>query len=102
MARFEAKPSRFPKASGKRSNEPGRAPRSAREMLERCEQALPLPDLMHWLLQQEPDGATDELLYWFSRLSRDSRFRRERLQRRDYLTREHQISLSSYALAGQP
>ncbi|MNF63551.1 hypothetical protein D3C84_452570 [compost metagenome] len=67
-------------------------------MLERCEQALPLPDLMVWLLQQEPEGATDELLYWFSRLSRDARFQRERLERRDYLTAEHQVSLSSFAL----
>jgi hypothetical protein len=41
-------------------------------MLERCEDALPMPDLMTWLLEQEPDGATDELLYWFSRLSRES------------------------------
>lgn len=67
-------------------------------MIERCEQALPLPDLMAWLLEQEPDGATDELLYWFSRLSRDGRFQRERLERRDYLTAEHQVSLSSFAL----
>lgn len=102
LARFEAKPTQFPKASGKRSGEATRAPRTAREMLERCEQALPLPDLMDWLLQQEPGGATDELLYWFSRLSRDNRFQRERLERRDYLTREHQLSLSSYALIGQP
>ena len=102
LARFEAKPTQFPKASGKRSNESTRAPRTAREMLERCEQALPLPDLMTWLVQQEPDGATDELLYWFSRLSRDNRFQRERLERSEYLTREHQLSLSSYALIGQP
>lgn len=102
LARFEAKPTQFPKASGKRSGEATRAPRTAREMLERCEQALPLPDLMDWLLQQEPGGATDELLYWFSRLSRDNRFQRERLERRDYLTREHQLNLSSYALIGQP
>ena len=102
LARFEAKPTQFPKASGKRSNESTRAPRTAREMLERCEQALPLPDLMTWLVQQEPDGATDELLYWFSRLSRDNRFQRERLERSEYLTREHQLSLSSYALTGQP
>jgi len=67
-------------------------------MLERCEDALPLPDLMVWLLEQEPDGATDELLYWFSRLSRDKRFARERLERRDYFTQEHQVSLSSFAL----
>ena len=102
LARFEVKPTQFPKASGKRSNQATRAPRTAREMLERCEQALPLPDLMTWLVQQEPEGATDELLYWFSRLSRDSRFQRERLERREYLTREHQLSLSSYALVGQP
>ena len=102
LARFEAKPTQFPKASGKRSNQATRAPRTAREMLERCEQALPLPDLMTWLVQQEPEGATDELLYWFSRLSRDSRFQRERLERREYLTREHQLSLSSYALVGSP
>ena len=102
LARFEAKPTQFPKASGKRSNLATRAPRTAREMLERCEQALPLPDLMTWLVQQEPEGATDELLYWFSRLSRDSRFQRERLERREYLTREHQLSLSSYALVGSP
>lgn len=102
LARFEAKPIRFPKSGTARKGESARAPRTAREMLERCEQALPLPDLMDWLMQQEPDGATDELLYWFSRLSRDSRFQRERLERRDYLTREHQLSLSSYALIGQP
>lgn len=98
LARFEPKPTQFPRASSSRKGEPPRAPRTAREMIERCEQALPLPDLMVWLLEQEPDGATDELLYWFSRLSRDGRFQRERLERRDYLTREHQVSLSSYAL----
>ena len=67
-------------------------------MIERCEQALPLPDLMLWLLEQEPKGATDELLYWFSRLSRDNRFQRDRLERRDYQTAEHELSLCSYAL----
>jgi hypothetical protein len=67
-------------------------------MIERCQQALPLPDLMAWLLEQEPEGATDELLYCFSRLSRDSRFQRDRLERREYLTREHRVSLSSFAL----
>ena len=100
LARFEAKPKQFPKASGTRKNELPRAPRTAREMLERCEQALPLPDLMTWLLEQEPEGATDEVLYWFSRLSRDSRFQRERLVRREYLTAEHRVSLSSFALVG--
>ncbi|RJG10459.1 hypothetical protein D3879_20870 [Pseudomonas cavernicola] len=98
LARFEPKPTQFPKASGTRKGEPPQAPRTAREMLERCQHALPLPDLMIWLLEQEPEGATDELLYWFSRLSRDSRFQRERLQRRDYLTAEHQVSLCSFAL----
>ncbi|MDA7088989.1 Mks condensin complex protein MksB [Pseudomonas sp. SA3-5] len=98
LARFEPKPAQFPKASTSRKGEAPRAPRTAREMLERCEQALPLPDLMGWLLQEEPEGATDELLYWFSRLSRDTRFQRERLERRDYLTAEHQLSLSSFAL----
>ncbi|MGH8436191.1 MAG: Mks condensin complex protein MksB [Pseudomonas sp.] len=98
LARFEPKPTQFPKASGTRKGEPPQAPRTAREMLERCQSALPLPDLMIWLLEQEPEGATDELLYWFSRLSRDGRFQRERLQRRDYLTAEHQVSLCSYAL----
>lgn len=101
LARFEAKPAHFPRAGGTRRHMPSRAPLTAREMIERCEQALPLPDLMQWLLDQEPEGATDELLYWFSRLSRDSRFQRERLARRDYLTREHQVSLSSYALTGR-
>jgi hypothetical protein len=67
-------------------------------MLDRCEDALPMPDLMTWLLEQEPDGATDELLYWFSRLSREKRFKRERLERRDYHTHEHQVSLRSFAL----
>ena len=102
LARFEPKPAQFPKASAKPRTDAPRAPLTVREMLERCEQALPLPDLMAWLLEQEPDGATDELLYWFSRLSRDARFQRERLERRDYLTREHQVSLSSYALVGRP
>jgi hypothetical protein len=60
--------------------------------------ALPLPDLMVWLLEQEPDGATDELLYWFSRLSREKRFTRERLDRREYITHEHLVSLRSFAL----
>jgi len=101
LARFEPKPAQFPKAHSTRKGEAPRAPRTAREMLERCEQALPLPDLMVWLLEQEPDGATDELLYWFSRLSRDARFQRERLQRRDYLTTEHQVSLSSFALVSR-
>lgn len=67
-------------------------------MLERCESNLPIPDLMIWLLDQEPDGATDELLYWFSRLARDKRFTRRRLERRDYHTREHQLNLRSFAL----
>jgi hypothetical protein len=98
LARFEPKPAQFPKAHSSRKGEVPRAPRTAREMIERCEQALPLPDLMVWLLEQEPEGATDELLYWFSRLSRDGRFQRERLERRDYLTAEHQLSLSSFAL----
>ncbi|WP_372876816.1 Mks condensin complex protein MksB [Pseudomonas sp.] len=102
LARFEPKPAQFPKAHSTRKGEAPRAPRTAREMLERCEQALPLPDLMVWLLQQEPEGATDELLYWFSRLSRDARFQRERLERRDYLTAEHQLSLSSFALLRSP
>ncbi len=102
LARFEPKPAQFPRASGTRKGDSPRAPRTAREMLERCEDALPLPDLMLWLLEQEPEGATDELLYWFSRLSRDARFQRERLERRDYLTAEHQVSLSSYALVGRP
>jgi len=68
-------------------------------MLERCEGALPLPDLMVWLLEQEPEGATDELLYWFSRLSREKRFKRERLERREYTTQEHLVSLRSFALS---
>lgn len=67
-------------------------------MLERCEDALPLPDLMVWLLEQEPEGATDELLYWFSRLSREKRFARQRLDRQEYITREHLVSLRSFAL----
>ncbi|MDP3847177.1 MAG: Mks condensin complex protein MksB [Pseudomonas sp.] len=99
LARFEPKPAQFPKSSGPRGGKPTQAPHTAREMLERCANALPMPDLMLWLLEQEPEGATDELLYWFSRLSRDSRFQRERLSRRDYLTSEHQVSLSSYALS---
>ncbi|MDE3735105.1 MULTISPECIES: Mks condensin complex protein MksB [Pseudomonas] len=98
LARFQPKPAHFPKSGGTRKATAPRSPKTAREMLDRCEQALPLPDLMVWLLEQEPDGATDELLYWFSRLSRDSRFARDRLERRDYLTAEHQVSLSSYAL----
>jgi len=98
LARFEPKPARFPKAAAGRKSGSPQAPRTAREMLDRCEQALPLPDLMTWLLEQEPEGATDELLYWFSRLSRDARFQRERLERREYLTREHCVSLSSFAL----
>ncbi|MFF7707170.1 Mks condensin complex protein MksB [Pseudomonas sp. NPDC007930] len=99
LARFEAKPARFPKAhKGPARGEPAQAPRTVKEMLERCENALPLPDLMAWLLDQEPGGATDELLYWFSRLSREKRFVRERLERRDYHTREHQVSLRSFAL----
>jgi hypothetical protein len=102
LARFEPKPAQFPKASTTRKGEVPRAPRTAREMIERCEQALPLPDLMTWLLEQEADGATDELLYWFSRLSREPRFQRERLERRDYLTAEHQVSLSSFALLRSP
>jgi len=98
LARFEPKPTQFPKASGARKGEAPKAPRTAREMLERCQSALPMPDLMVWLLEQEPEGATDELLYWFSRLSRDGRFQRERLERRDYYTAEHQVSLCSFAL----
>ncbi|MNJ75410.1 hypothetical protein D3C77_725050 [compost metagenome] len=71
-------------------------------MLARCAAALPLPDLMGWLLEQEPEGASDELLYWFSRLSRDTRFHRQRLERREYLTREHRIVMNSCALEASP
>nr|MBP9961164.1 hypothetical protein [Pseudomonas sp.] len=98
LARFEPKPAQFPKAHKNQKGEPPRAPRTVKEMLERCTDALPMPDLMTWLLEQEPEGATDELLYWFSRLSREKRFTRERLERRDYHTREHQVSLRSFAL----
>ena len=98
LARFEAKPAPFPKAHKSDTAGSQSAPRTVKEMLERCENALPMPDLMLWLLDQEPDGATDELLYWFSRLSRDKRFARQRLERRDYHTREHQLSLRSFAL----
>jgi len=99
LARFESRPARFPRSEkGKDRPDTPRAPRTVREMLDRCEQALPLPDLMQWLLNQEPEGETDELLYWFSRLSRDKRFARQRLERRDYLTHEHSVSLRSFAL----
>jgi len=56
---------------------------------------------MSWLLEQEPEGETDELLYWFSRLSREKRFQRERLERRDYFTHEHKVSLRSFALTSR-
>jgi hypothetical protein len=72
LARFEPKPARFPKAHKTQKSGDARVPAHGREMLERCEDALPMPDLMTWLLEQEPDGATDELLYWFSRLSREN------------------------------
>ncbi|WP_235376800.1 hypothetical protein, partial [Pseudomonas putida] len=98
LARFEPKPAQFPKAHKSHRGDAPRAPRTVKEMLERCEDALPLPDLMVWLLDQEPEGATDELLYWFSRLSREKRFARERLERREYITREHLVSLRSFAL----
>ena len=49
-------------------------------------------------MTQEPEGDTDELLYWFSRLSREKRFVRERLERREYHTHEHMVSLRSFAL----
>lgn len=99
LARFNAPPVSFPHAASHRANHrPAKPPRTAREMLERCQKDLPLPDLMQWLLQQEPDTATDELLYWFSRLSRSDRFRRERLQRREYQTSTHRLSLCSYVL----
>lgn len=99
LARFEPTPAQFPRAHKSADEAATRAPRTVREMLERCEDALPLPDLMVWLLEQEPEGATDELLYWFSRLSRDKRFARQRLERRDYATEEHVVSLRSFALA---
>jgi hypothetical protein len=72
LARFEPKPARFPKATRPRRAAMPACAAHGREMLERCEDALPMPDLMTWLLEQEPDGATDELLYWFSRLSREN------------------------------
>lgn len=99
LARFESRPARFPRSE--KASDQGdtrKAPRTVREMLDRCEQALPLPDLMQWLLDQEPEGETDELLYWFSRLSRDKRFARQRLERQDYATPEHLVSLRSFAL----
>ncbi|NNA04805.1 Mks condensin complex protein MksB [Pseudomonas lundensis] len=99
LARFEAKPARFPKAhKTQKGGEAPKAPRTVKEMLDRCSDALPIPDLMSWLLAQEPDGDTDELLYWFSRLSREKRFVRERLERREYHTHEHVVSLRSFAL----
>ena len=98
LARFEPKPARFPKAHKTQKGEAPKAPRTVKEMLDRCSDALPMPDLMGWLLTQEPDGDTDELLYWFSRLSREKRFVRERLERRDYDTHEHRVSLRSFAL----
>ncbi|MFK3723106.1 Mks condensin complex protein MksB [Pseudomonas monteilii] len=101
LARFEPKPARFPKAHKTDKDAPAKAPRTVKEMLDRCEQALPLPDLMSWLLEQEPEGETDELLYWFSRLSREKRFQRERLERRDYFTHEHKVSLRSFALTSR-
>lgn len=101
LARFEPKPARVPKAHKTQSGALPRAPRTVKEMAERCEQALPLPDLMVWLLEQEPEGATDELLYWFSRLSREKRFKRERLDRREYTTQEHLVSLHSFAQIGR-
>ena len=102
LARFQPTPAQFPQSAGTRRQSSPRAPKTAREMVDRCEQSLPLPDLMTWLLEQEPEGATDELLYWFSRLSRDSRFDRERLERREYLTANHRVSLSSCALVRRP
>ncbi|MCM2320050.1 MAG: Mks condensin complex protein MksB [Pseudomonas sp.] len=101
LARFEPKPAEFPRAA-RRPQGQRQAPRTAKEMLARCTAALPLPDLMGWLLEQEPEGASDELLYWFSRLSRDARFQRQRLERREYLTREHRIVMSSCALEASP
>lgn len=102
LARFEPKPARFPSQSTRqRDTERPAAPRTAREMLDLCQDALPLPDLMAWLLEQEPAGDTDELLYWFSRLSRDTRFQRQRLDRRHYDTLEHRVSLCSYALTAR-
>ena len=97
LARFEPKPAQFPRAAAS-ARASSRAHRAARG----DDRALPAgtaaagPDGR--LLEQEPEGATDELLYWFSRLSRDSRFQRNRLERREYLTREHRVSLSSFAL----
>lgn len=102
LARFQPTPAQFPKSAGARRQSSPRAPKTAREMVDRCEQALPLPDLMTWLLEQEPEGPTDELLYWFSRLSRDNRFDRDRLERREYLTANHRVSLSSCALVRRP
>lgn len=103
LARFESKPNYFPRASQSGPRTRKQAPRSTREMLERCAQALPLPDLLGWLLEQEPNGETEELLYWFSRLSRHSAFNKNRLERRDYLTSTHHLSLCSVALsAAQP
>lgn len=102
LARFQPTPAQFPKSAGARRQSSPRAPKTAREMVDRCEQALPLPDLMTWLLEQEPEGPTDELLYWFSRLSRENRFDRERLERREYLTANHRVSLSSCALVRRP
>lgn len=98
LARFEPTPARFPRPEKADRPPTSRAPRTAREMLERCEQSLPLPDLMQWLLEQEQTGETDDLLYWFSRLSRDKRFIRQRLHRQDYCTRDHVVNLHSFAL----
>src|SRR3546814_5996929 len=59
LARFEPKPAQFPRASGKRKGEQPRAPRTAREMIERRQQARPLPDLLALLLDQEPEGRSE-------------------------------------------
>ena len=99
LAGFKPREDRFPQPQGPR-NSTQRAPLTVREMLARCQRDLPIADLMHWLIEQEPNVPSDELLYWFSRLSRHTKFQRQRLARAQYHTAQHYISLTSYALLG--
>ncbi len=56
----------------------------------------PVADAMAWLITHYPEVGSDELLYWFSLLARDSELPKRRLERAAYATPGHRLRLTSY------
>jgi len=60
--------------------------------------SLPIADIMTWLIENYAMVSTDNIIEWFAMLTRGDRFQKQRLTRRDYLTKTHRISLRSYQI----